>query len=250
MSVMSWKDLLHISCTENLLSPKCKFKTVSLCQCTLPSQRSWRSLDLACTMTFCFFLILPLVHPQNKLSPAFAFRYQYKTFRYLTICHSAIVLGRETLVGNQIRNMLLSSSLCIGLISLLYLDKIRIYLRCLGREEIFEMNLSSVFEEEEGGMGTRLPFSNPYRLSTNIASCLFILVVPLLYHKIFIFRQNQDFSIRGKYQTPIGTLSWLGKFNSLWSGKCFVLFENLYYFEKIIFFSQSVSLTQYMVRRN
>ena len=119
--------------------------------------------------------------------------------------------------------MLLSSSLCIGLISLLYLDKMRIYLRCLGREEIFEMDLSSVFEEVEGGMGTRLPFSNPYRLSTNIAGCLFILVVPLLYYKIFIFRQNQDFSIRGKYQTPIGTLSWLGKI-SVWSGKCFVWF--------------------------
>ena len=53
------------------------------------------------------------------------------------------------------------------------------------------------------GIETTLPIYYPFRLGLHLSVFSFILIVPLLYFKIFMFRRTQDTSFKGKKQAPI-----------------------------------------------
>ena len=125
-------------------------------------------------------------------------------FRYLMVCHSQAIAGREKIIGNKARDFLIMTSLGFGVASIFYSDSITIFHFCMGKEERLHLDIlgqpakSGVLSKQKALM-IRLDFFNPFRLSFNIAVFLFIFVVPLLYYQIFKFRKKQDNSIQGIY---------------------------------------------------
>ena len=117
------------------------------------------------------------------------------------MCFGTNLIGREVLIGKIILGWLSISSGLIGVSSFIYKDSLLVYLFCMGQEEVFRYKLPNMLECVKSGLGARLNFFNPYRLGFNFAIFLFILVVPILYYKIFQFRRNQDASIRGISET-------------------------------------------------
>ena len=67
----------------------------------------------------------------------------------------------------------------------------------MGKMERFYFDLKHPFSPPIGGTGIKLPFLNPFRMIANMVGYTFIFVVPLLYFKIFKFRQKQDNSVQG-----------------------------------------------------
>ena len=111
------------------------------------------------------------------------------------VCHSTAMVGKEKNIGKQILKLFVYTSLGVGLSSVIYRENTRMYLRCMGKSEWFVFDLQNPFLLFVGGAGIKLKFLNPFRLSVNIVLYAFILVVPILYYKIF--RQEQDTSIEG-----------------------------------------------------
>ena len=107
------------------------------------------------------------------------------------------MLGRENNIGRQIMKLSLLTSLGIGLTSLIYRENIKMFLFCMGKMEWLVFDLQNPFLPFVGGAGITLKFFNPFRLSVNTVAFAFIIVVPILYYKIFKFRQKQDNSIEG-----------------------------------------------------
>jgi hypothetical protein len=113
------------------------------------------------------------------------------------VCHASTMVGKETKVGNQIRDLVVLFSIGIGMSSLVYSENTFIFLVCMGREEKFEFNFDNFVEEFVGGITFKLEMFHPFRFSVNMAVFSFILVVPILYHKIFNFMNAQNTSIKG-----------------------------------------------------
>jgi hypothetical protein len=107
-------------------------------------------------------------------------------------------MGKEKHIGNQILKISLSTSLGIGMVSLIYRESTFYYLFCMGKMEMFYFDLKQPFSPPIGGTAIKLPFFNPFRISVNTVYYTFIFVVPLLYYKIFKFRQKQDNSVQGR----------------------------------------------------
>jgi hypothetical protein len=107
------------------------------------------------------------------------------------------MVGKETKVGNQIRDLVVLFSIGIGISSHVYSENTFIYLLCMGREEKFEFNFDNFFQEFVGGIHFKLEMIHPFRFSVNVAAFSFILVVPILYHKIFNFMKAQNTNIKG-----------------------------------------------------
>ena len=106
-------------------------------------------------------------------------------------------MGKEKQFGNHILKLSLYTSLGIGLLSLKYRENTSYFLFCMGKMELFYFDLKHIFSPTLGGAGIKLPFFNPFRLSVNMVGFTFIFVVPVLYYKIFKFRQKQDNSVQG-----------------------------------------------------
>ena len=123
--------------------------------------------------------------------------------RYLVVCHVGPMMGRENQIGNIILNMLVSTSVVMGLGSLLQPGHTHVFLLCMGRQEHFIMDLENIFQPFIRGIETTLPIYHPFRLGLHLSVFSFILIVPLLYFKIFMFRRTQDTSVKGKKQAPI-----------------------------------------------
>ena len=86
----------------------------------------------------------------------------------------------------------------VGLSNFLFLNNIKTFLVCLGREEAFHHNLTDFLDVEKGGGGYyNLHFLHPFRLTANFIAFSFILVLPSLYYKIFKFRDRQDHTLKG-----------------------------------------------------
>ena len=83
------------------------------------------------------------------------------------------------------------------MLSLIYRESTFNFLSCMGKMEMFYFDFRHPFSTPIGGTGIKLPFFNPFRLSVNMVGYTFIFVVPLLYYKIFKFRQKQDNSVQG-----------------------------------------------------
>ena len=83
------------------------------------------------------------------------------------------------------------------MLSLIYRESTINFLFCMGKMEIFYFDFKLPFSPPIGGAGIKLPFFNPFRLSVNMVGFTFIFVVPVLYYKIFKFRQKQDNSVQG-----------------------------------------------------
>ena len=88
-------------------------------------------------------------------------------------------------------------ALGLGLLSILHRDSMRMYLDCMGKNELFIFDLEHVFLPSVGGAGIKLKLFAPFRLTVNIISFAFILIVPCFYWKIFKFRKIQDSSVSG-----------------------------------------------------
>ena len=118
--------------------------------------------------------------------------------RYLVVCKGSLVIGREKKVGQHILQLMICFSVGIGVAAFAYSHHIRIFLMCMGTEERFNFDIDNFFQQSTGGVGIRLGFFHPFRLSFNIAAFAYIVVVPILYHKIFKFRKFQDKTVKGK----------------------------------------------------
>ena len=117
------------------------------------------------------------------------------TIRYLMVCHSSAIIGREKKVGTTVLDLLILISVGIAIESFYYSDSILIFLLCMGKEERFYLEISG--QKPGTGTFTRLQISNPFRLSFLIAGFLYVFVVPILYYKIFKFRKKRDNSVQG-----------------------------------------------------
>ena len=114
------------------------------------------------------------------------------------VCHAGSMVGLEKIVGEKILHCSVCVALGMGLATIPHRDSMRMYLDCMGRSEWFLLNLANIFSPSVGGTGIRLGFFNPFRLIANINIFSFILLVPCLYLRIFIFRNIQDRRIAGK----------------------------------------------------
>ena len=117
---------------------------------------------------------------------------------YLVVCHVGPMMGRENQIGNLIWNLLVTTSVVMGLGSLLQPGHTHVFLLCMGRQEHFIMDLENIFQPFIRGIETKLPIYYPLRLGLHLSVFSFIRIVPLLYFKIFMFRRSQDTSIKGK----------------------------------------------------
>jgi hypothetical protein len=115
------------------------------------------------------------------------------------VCHATHMLGREKYLGNQTIKFSVLLSMGIGLASLIYRENTVIYLLCMGKSELMIFSLQHPFLPIEGGSGIKLNFFNPFRLSVNTIGYAFMVVVPVLYFKIFKFRMKQDTSVEGRF---------------------------------------------------
>ena len=117
--------------------------------------------------------------------------------RYLVVCHVGPMMGRENQIGNLILNLLVTSSVVMGLGSLLQPGHTHVYLLCMGRQEHFIMDLENIFQPFIRGIETTLPIYHPFRLGLHLSVFSFILIVPPIYLKIYMFRRIQEASIKG-----------------------------------------------------
>ena len=113
------------------------------------------------------------------------------------VCHAHAMVGKEMHVGNQIRDSVVLCSIGIGMSSFVCSENIFVFLICMGREEQFEFDTDNFFLEFAGGANIKLEMFHPFRFSVYMAVFSFILVVPILYHKIFNFMKAQNTSIKG-----------------------------------------------------
>ena len=88
----------------------------------------------------------------------------------------------------------------MGIISFFYRENTLLYLLCMGREEWFKFDLQNIPRHIPSGVGLNMALYHPYRMLQNINLSLFIFVVPLLYYKIYTFRNQQDISVKGKFK--------------------------------------------------
>jgi hypothetical protein len=117
--------------------------------------------------------------------------------RFLVVCHVGPMMGRENQIGNLILNLLVSTSVVMGLGSLLQPGHTHVYLLCMGRQEHFIMDLENIFQPFIRGIETTLPIYHPFRLGMHLSVFSFILIVHILYFKIFMFRRFHDTSVKG-----------------------------------------------------
>ena len=100
-------------------------------------------------------------------------------------------------LGRHIAHAAVLIPSALGVSNFLFLNNIKTFLVCLGREEAFHHNLTGFLDEKGGGGYYNLQFLHPFRLTANIIAFSFIVVLPFLYYKIFKFRERQDHTLKG-----------------------------------------------------
>ena len=118
--------------------------------------------------------------------------------RYLMVCHARAMLGREKEIANQILRVSIMTPCAMSFLSLLHREHTFQVLFCMGRMEQFYYHLRFPFSNQIGGAGITLKFFHPFRISVNVFTFSFFIVVPVLYSRIFKFRKSQDELISGK----------------------------------------------------
>ena len=113
------------------------------------------------------------------------------------ICHAETLLGVENKRGKQIHTLTTIISVGLGIYSAFYGSNTLIWLLCMGREESFKFDFENIFRNYAGGSGLNMMFSHPLRILINLVLYFFIFGVPILYYKVFKFRQVQDNSVQG-----------------------------------------------------
>ena len=116
----------------------------------------------------------------------------------MVVCRAATMVGVEKMIGIKILKCSVCTSLGIGLATVYQRETTTMYLDCMGRSEWFMFDLQNPFLPFIGGSGINVKLFHPFRLSVNSVAFAFVLVVPVLYYKIFQFRKKQDINIRGK----------------------------------------------------
>ena len=86
-----------------------------------------------------------------------------------------------------------------GITTSFYLNKIRLFLICMGKEERFLFEVSDFFENSSSGTSIKLSFLHPFRLCFNFIAFSFVFIVPFFYFLIYKFRNSQTTSVQGKY---------------------------------------------------
>ena len=113
------------------------------------------------------------------------------------ICHADSLLGIENKRGKQIHTLTTIISVGLGIYSAFYGPNSLLWLLCMGREESFKFDFGNIFKNYAGGVGFNMMFSHPFRIVLNLVMFVFIFGVPILYYKVFKFRQVQDNSVQG-----------------------------------------------------
>ena len=97
------------------------------------------------------------------------------------VCHASSMVGIEKKIGNEMLRCCVWLALGLGLWSILQRDNMRMYLDCMGKNELFIFDLEHVFLPSVGGAGIKLKLFAPFRLTVNIITFAFILIVPCFY---------------------------------------------------------------------
>ena len=113
------------------------------------------------------------------------------------VCHPTEMVGNEKKAGKVIMDLTAAFSVSIGCMSIVYRDNGHVFLLCMGSEEGFKFNMENMSHKFVGGAGYNMELSHPFRVLLNVAIFSFVIVVPLLYYKIFKFRKDQDISVQG-----------------------------------------------------
>ena len=117
------------------------------------------------------------------------------------ICHADSLLSIENKRGKQIHTLTTIISVGLGIYSAFYGPNTHIWLLCMGREEIFKFDFENIFRNYAGGSGFNMKLHHPLRILANLVMFVFIFGVPILYYKVFKFRQVQDNSVQGLEET-------------------------------------------------
>ena len=112
------------------------------------------------------------------------------------------MLGAENRLGNQIQIVTAALSFGFGIMSAFYGNNSHILLLCMGREEAFKYNLEYTIGSYNGGVAFNMRLYHPFRLSFNIVLFIFVIIVPVLYYKVFRFRQDQANTVPGLFHFP------------------------------------------------
>ena len=120
------------------------------------------------------------------------------------VCHASSMIGVEKKVGAKILKYSACLAMCMGLATVMYKDSMRMYLDCMGKNELFIFDMEDMFLPPVGGAGISLGFFNPFRLTVNFMMYAFVFLVPWLYFRIFKFRQTQDRNVTGKIDNRLG----------------------------------------------
>ena len=108
------------------------------------------------------------------------------------------MVGREKSVGQRILHLSLYIPLGIGLASWLYRENCNIFLACMGKMELFVLDLENPFLPFIGGEMIKLSLFHPFRFCANVVAFSFTVIVPILYFLIFRFRLYQDTHVLGE----------------------------------------------------
>ena len=142
----------------------------------------------------CFFTIL------NRVIPI-----TIAIYRYLLVCQAekTAAFGKTKLA----RLLLTTNSLVplgMTILILAYAESYFPYTVCLGREEIFHVDLNDLLGEADPSFWNmsrfmRLPIYNPVRLAFLLMMLTYSLLIPGVYLGMFWFRWKQDRTVTGNF---------------------------------------------------
>ena len=124
---------------------------------------------------------------------------------YLMVCKAifAFKIGEKVLTS-----IFFKFTICVpvlyGITTSFYLNKIRLFLICMGKEERFLYEVSDFFENSSSGTSIKLTFLHPFRLCFNFIAFSFVFIDPLFYFLIFKFRNSHTTSVQGNNVSYVG----------------------------------------------
>ena len=98
----------------------------------------------------------------------------------------------------------------IGAMSVVFRDNTLKFLLCRGKEERFEFDFKDIDHGFGGGASLNLGILHPFRFLLNIALFSFVMIVPMLYYKIFNFRKEHDTSVQGSQKQSQYSIIFMG----------------------------------------
>ena len=113
-------------------------------------------------------------------------------FRYIHIFHWTMVVSEEQKMNIKKKCFifLLAPAAFVSGYSMMQPGITKHYNRCMGKEEQYFFNIPDFLDESTGGPMYSLPIWHPFRLIILILFDSYLVLVPIAYLKIFIFRKN------------------------------------------------------------